>query len=437
MWISLYRILFLPAFLLALPYYGLRMWKRGGYAKDFGQRLGNFPQLPSKRAGHPRIWLQAVSVGEVLAVGELIRELREQMGAEVVLTTTTSTGYAEALKRHGDSCLAVGLFPLDFVLFSRRSWQRIDPDIVITTESELWPEHLHQARRHKIPVYVVNARLSDRSFRRYRRLAAIARRLLGKPALFFASSSADAERLCQLGVASERIHCTGNIKMDVAPRESLSPEARAALRRDLGFGASADGAEPLVLLGASTWPGEESFLLEALEWSRAAGMDCRLLLVPRHAERRVEVMRILQRSELSLHVRSRDGKQASGSVIIHLADTTGELAQLAQAADMAFIGKSLPPNSGGQTPIETVALGLPTLMGPHMENFRAVVTSLLTAGAAVQVDGEATAQAVLLEWMKNPDKREALTRVSREWTKGQTGVSAKIAALIADEKSQF
>jgi 3-deoxy-D-manno-octulosonic-acid transferase len=433
MWILLYRILYLPAFLVALPYYGIRMLKRGGYGKDLSQRIGNFPQLPEKEVQRPRIWLQAVSVGEVLSVGALIRELKTHLGAEIILTTTTSTGYAEACKRYKQECIAVGLFPLDFVWFSRRTWKRIDPDIVITMESELWPEHLHEAKRRDVPIYVINTRLSDRSFGRYKRIHYLANRLLGKPRLFFPASGVDSERLQQLGVNSRRIHCMGNIKVDVAARTEITERDRHALRTKLGFIASEEKNEPLVLLGASTWPGEEAMLIDILQTSKKCGMDCRLLIVPRHAERSNEIVRLLASHPFSYHIRSRDGEETQSSIDIHLADTTGELSYLAQAADLAFIGKSLPPNRGGQTPIETVSLGLPTVMGPHMENFRAIVRSQLTVGAAIQTLTTESTREALLMLLNEPREREALIQASRKWLHEQTGVSEKIALHLAGD----
>jgi 3-deoxy-D-manno-octulosonic-acid transferase len=433
MWILLYRILYLPAFLVALPYYGIRMLKRGGYGKDFAQRIGLFPKLSPKHPDRPRIWLQAVSVGEVLSVGALMRELKSQLNAEIILTTTTSTGYAEARKRYGQDCLEVGLFPLDFVVFNHRSWSRIDPDIIITMESELWPEHLHEAQRRKIPVYVVNARLSDSSFRRYQRIHYLAKRLLAKVSIYFPSSEVDRQRLIQLGVAGERIGCVGNIKMDVAPREVIAEELRQSLRNDLGFRTKEDGTEPLVLLGASTWPGEEALLLDLQRSCCGLSIDCRLLLVPRHAERRAEIIRLLSSQSQSYHVRSRDGNKAKNPFCIHLADTTGELSFLAQAADIAFIGKSLAPNQGGQTPIEAVSIGLPTVMGPHMENFRAIVDSLVKAGAVWQTDDKPSTETALLRLLSSERERQALTEAAKKWTLAQTGVSAKIAAEIASD----
>ncbi|HKK18793.1 MAG TPA: glycosyltransferase N-terminal domain-containing protein, partial [Opitutales bacterium] len=348
--ILLYRILFLPALLLALPYYLFRMWRRGGYARDFQHRLGRFRRLEAPSGGKTRIWLQAVSVGEVLAVGPLIDELQKGGKVEIVLTTTTSTGYTEARKRYADRVLSLGIFPLDFWLFSRLAWKRIQPDAVILMESELWPEHLHQARRRDVPAYLVNARMSDNSFRRYARLPSFARRLLGRFSAIFPASKQDGERLESLGADPGRIHTTGSIKLDVPLPGQVDRNARERLMDELGFKAEG-GNSPLILLGSSTWPGEESALIRILTQLRAGGLDLRLLLVPRHAERGPEIKGLLEQQSLAWHQRS-NGKPPGGEIIIHLADTTGELSRLSQVADVAFIGKSLAPNDGGQTPIE-------------------------------------------------------------------------------------
>ena len=175
-----YRLIYLPGLLIALPYYIIRMWRRGGYAKSFQHRFGQFHRLEPVAAGKKRIWLQAVSVGEVLAVGPLIDALQKDTNIEIVLTTTTSTGYSEARKRYTGTVKSIGIFPLDFWLFSLTTWNRIQPSAVILTESELWPEHLHQARKRKIPAHLINARISDSSFRRYQLVPTLTRRLLKK-----------------------------------------------------------------------------------------------------------------------------------------------------------------------------------------------------------------------------------------------------------------
>ena len=157
--IWIYRVLFLPLLLVTLPYYLRRMLKRGGYARDFHHRLGFLDRVPAKTAGVKRIWIQAVSVGELLAAAPLLESLQGDAGIEVVLTTTTSTGYTLARERYNDLAAALGVFPLDFWPCSSLAWRRVDPDLVILLEGELWPEHLHQARVRDVPVLLVNARL--------------------------------------------------------------------------------------------------------------------------------------------------------------------------------------------------------------------------------------------------------------------------------------
>jgi 3-deoxy-D-manno-octulosonic-acid transferase len=427
--ILLYRLLFLPALVVALPYYLMRMWRRGGYAKDFQHRLGRFRRLDSPAEGKKRIWLQAVSVGEVLAVGPLIAALQESGRFEIVLTTTTSTGYVEARKRYADQVRSIGIFPLDFWLFSRLAWSRIQPDAIILTESELWPEHLHQAQARGVPAYLVNARMSDTSFKRYQKLPSLAGRLLKKFSAIFAASEHDASRLQQLGVAPQRIQSIGSIKVDVALPEQLDSNASAQLMQELGFFRVEDCA-PLVLLGSSTWPGEELALIEMVAALRATGIDLRLLLVPRHAERRAEIKSLLEQQALPWHQRS-PGIKPTQAVIIHLADTTGELSRLTQVADLAFIGKSLPPNDGGQTPIEAAGLGVPLLMGPNMGNFKAVVKSLIQSGAAQSVNDAKDLQAQVATLVKDREQRLAMGAAGRKWHEQNRGSSRRIAEAIA------
>ncbi len=429
--IWLYRILFLPALLVALPYYSLRMWRRGGYGKDFQHRFGRFRRLSPPASGKARIWIQAVSVGEVLAVEALVDGLNESGRCEVVLTTTTSTGYREARKRYAEKVLAVGVFPLDFWLFSRTAWGRIRPDAVVLTESELWPEHLHRARRNGVPALLVNARLSKRSFAYYRRVPALSARLLGHFDRILASSEPDAQRLLRLGASADRLSCCGNLKFDVAAGQPPDAAAREALRAGLGFPATADGG-PFVLLGSSTWPGEEEALLRCRSHLVAAGVDCRLLLVPRHAERGPELRALLERQEnLRWFQRSTGGRPEAG-LEVHLADTTGELTRLTAAADLAFIGKSLPPNDGGQTPIEAAALGVPVLFGPAMSNFRTVAGSLLKAGAAWRVSDAAGLTATVESLVADSDARKRMAAAGTRWHADNRGSSRRTAEAVLD-----
>jgi 3-deoxy-D-manno-octulosonic-acid transferase len=422
-----YRLLYLPGLLIALPYYMLRMWRRGGYGKSLEHRFGRFHHLEPVAEGKKRIWLQAVSVGEVLAIGPLIDALQKDPKIEMVLTTTTSTGYAEARKRYADIVLRIGIFPLDFWLFNRTAWKRIQPSAVILTESELWPEHLHQARKRKVPAYLVNARISDSSFGRYQQVPTLAKRMLKKFRVIYAASELDRSRLIELGCPQKRIYSTGSIKFDVPIGERLSEDKRQALRSSLGF--SNEHGAPFILLGSSTWPGEEAALLEVQRTAINSGIDCRLLLVPRHAERAPELLQRLKAQDLTWHQRSK-GEKSPSDLRIHLADTTGELARLSQAADLVFIGKSLSPNEGGQTPIEAAGLGVPILMGPNMSNFKDLAKSLINAGAAQKVCTRDELTQAALRLARDEAQRVHMQRAGLDWHQGNRGSSQRIAEHI-------
>ncbi|MDQ8194542.1 3-deoxy-D-manno-octulosonic acid transferase [Coraliomargarita sp. SDUM461004] len=430
-----YRLLYLPGLLIALPYYILRMWRRGGYAKSFQHRFGRFYRLAPVETGKQRIWLQAVSVGEVLAIGPLLKALQQEPNIEIVLTTTTSTGYAEARKRYADLVLRVGIFPLDFWLFNRTAWERIQPTGVILTESELWPEHLHQAQKRKVPAYLVNARISDTSFRRYQKVPLLAHRMLRKFNASYAASELDRSRLLQLGSPQERLLSFGSIKFDVAIGERFSEIERSKLQQDLGFGNSEK--TPFVLLGSSTWPGEEAILLEAQRVAIANGIDCRLLLVPRHAERATEIIAILKAQNFSWYQRS-TGHSPPSNLRIHLADTTGELTRLSQAADLAFIGKSLASNEGGQTPIEAAGLGVPILMGPNMNNFKDIAQSLVRAGAAQRIAHAQELIERILQLAQDEHSRLDMQEAALKWHQNNRGSSQRISQhLLTDLKGEF
>jgi 3-deoxy-D-manno-octulosonic-acid transferase len=233
--IFLYRLLFLPALLVVLPVFLWRTRGRGDWRQNFGNRFGRFANVPARKTGVPRIWLQAVSVGELLAVEPLLEPLQRATGAEIFLTTTTTTGFAVASERLRGRAALLGpaFFPVDFWPWSARAWRAIAPDLVILAEGERWPEHIHQAARRGVPVVCVNARLSDRGFRRARRMRGIATAAWRGITHVLASSESDAQRFRALGFG-ERVQVTGSIKLDVElPR--LSPERVQALRRELGL----------------------------------------------------------------------------------------------------------------------------------------------------------------------------------------------------------
>lgn len=422
--IWIYRLVFLPALILASPVYLRRMFRRGGYGQDFGEHFGRVKPLPPKRAGVTRIWLQAVSVGELLAVGPLLRALAARGDNEVYLTTTTSTGYALAREKYAALAIAIGYFPLDFWTFSARAWRRVDPDLVLLAEAEAWPEHVRRARTRGVPILLINARLSDRSHRRYSRAPALARALFRNVSIILPSSGADARRFAALGIPAAKLKPAGNLKFDVAI-PPMSPAERDALRASLGF---SDGAR--ILLGSSTWPGEEEALLDWFENANGAGSRLRLLIVPRHAERRGEIEKLLEGRRVRWHLRSRGPVPAEG-VDVLVADTTGELQKLTQLADLVFVGKSIPPNNGGQTPIEAASLGKPLLFGPNMSNFRDAAGSLVAIGAAEVVADAGALQHAAARLMADEGARSRMAAAAARLHLESKGATSRTIEEIA------
>lgn len=421
-----YRLLFPPVMLLASPYYLMRMRRRGGYKEHFEQRYGATPSLPPKRVGVRRVWLQAVSVGEMLAIAPLLEALSANSDVEVYLTTTTSTGYALARERYSKLVVAIAYFPIDWWAFSRRAWNAVAPDLVILLEGERWPEHIRQAEARGVPVLAVNARLSDRSFRRMMRARVFASPLLRGITRVLACSDHDAARFRELGFAPERVVTTGNIKLDVTI-PLLGEAEKTGLRRELGF-----GDEP-ILLGSSTWPGEELVLVEIFEALRAEGRAVRLLIVPRHAERRAEIEALLNGRGLVYHFRSRGRAPSDCKMDVTVADTTGELRHLTQLADLVFVGKSLPPHHEGQTPVEAAALGKPVLFGPQLTNFRVIARDMCAMGAARSVADAAGLQSAVISLWADAPARARMSAAAQAWREANQGAVGRTLQHIRNE----
>ncbi len=431
-----YRILFLPLLVFLLPRYLLRMKKRGGYREGFATRFGSLPDLPPKKEGVRRVWLQAVSVGEVFAAAPILKALSDDPGTEIFLTTTTSTGYALARERYRDRLAGLAYFPLDFLPFSRRTWNRVRPDLCLLMESEFWPEHLHQAAARGVPLVLVNGRISDRSFGRLSTLSFLTPRLLGKFSRILAASADDAKRFLDLGANPSAVDTSGNIKLDVNLNPTLTPDQGRQLRRELGLyvpGGDDGDRYPLLILGSSTWPGEEEALLRLLQEARAGETDCQLLLVPRHMERREEIHRILEAFPFSSHFRT--SGPANDPVDVAVGDTTGELLLFTQLADVVFVGKSLSPRhsrDGGQTPIEAAAFGKAVLFGPYMTNFRTIARELVDTGAALVVGDEVDLIERARELLENESFRRETAETARRWHAANRGAVQTTLRVIRE-----
>ena len=386
------------------------MWRRGGYTAHVWHRFGFVPKNKSKTL--KTIWLQAVSVGEIEALQPLLEALKSR-GMEVYLTTTTSTGFQIAQKKYKDLVQTIAYFPLDFYLFSWIAWRRISPQYAFLMESELWPEHLWQAYRHQVPIYLLNGRCSDKTFKRYTFFKTISDILLGFIDKIYAASELDAQRFQAL--TSIPVEIVGNLKVDAALtriKNNLEPMKPSLL--------GSEWANALILLGASTWPGEEQLLLDVFLAAKKSYPNLRLILVPRHVERSRELEKSLASYDFCLRTHPKLNAE------IYVLNTTGELQQFLQLAHFVFIGKSLDPHKGGQTPIEAAALGKPMVYGPHMENFRKICKSLEACRGAVCCRDAKDVRKQLLDWIKNPGSAESYGKCAQQWTFCNQGATQRI-----------
>ena len=425
--IWLYRLIWLPVFLASLPYYSLRMLRRGGYAKDFHHRLGLLPRL--RKPPGDRVWIQAVSVGEILAIGPLLEKLSKIQGLEIVLSTTTSTGYKIAREKYGDIVDLCCIFPIDAMPCAWMAWNNLLPTVAVLMESEIWPEHLRQAQARKVPVVLINARMSDRTYFYAYYLRPFFCPLLHTLSAICACDEQAEERFGEL--VKNKVPCkqTGNLKFDLDLQPILSDEEKMKLFLEIGFMKSEEAPWPEVILGSSTWPGEEETLLNAYLQYKQESKHSRLLIIPRHAERREEIRNLLKQTSLSWHIRSSDTPPES-PVDVYVADTTGELRIFTQLATVAFIGKTLPPNEGGQTPIEAAAYGIPTLFGPNHSNFRLICAQLLADGASLPVPHYKALPMIVTDLLKDPERLHKMSEAATNWHQANLGATKRSVDVI-------
>ena len=367
---ALYNLLFAVVYPFLLPGFLVRMLRRGGYAARMGDRFALYPEdvLGKFRGASGFVWIHAVSVGEVQVAGQLMREWRRaDPSVRFCFSTTSSTGWKTAEKEVSENDVLV-YNPLDFPNFVKSALKTVRPRAVVLTESEIWPNFIWTARRMRIPVFLVNARVSDRSAPRYRAGRWFFGDVLSSFSRIFAQSDLDASRLEAAGAPKEIVEVTGSFKFDVAHRNEAKERE---LREWIGPGR--------ILLGGSTWPGEDKVLLDI--YSRLS--DIKLVIAPRHFEKADAVEANIRSAGFDCVRRSR-GDRGEG---VYLADTTGELMGLYGIADAVFVGKSLCAH-GSQNMIEPCLCGKPTAVGPYTENFRPVMSDLLAADAIAQVKDE-------------------------------------------------
>jgi 3-deoxy-D-manno-octulosonic-acid transferase len=414
-----YSMLLAAGLILTLPYWLVQMSRHGKYRAGLGERLGRTPSRLWVSRGAPTIWVHAVSVGEVMAVSQLIADLRRRLPTyRMVVSTTTDTG--QRLARKHLSAQDVFYCPMDFGFAIRPYLRLLRPELVVIAETELWPNLLRLAHASGARVAMVNARISDRSWPGYRRFRFLLERILRSVDLVLAQTEEDARRLAQLGVPEARLHTTGNMKFDV-PVPALPPIVES-LRK--AFAES--GATPILVCG-STVAEEEPLLLRAFENILASYPRAVMILAPRHPERFGEVSRLLE--ELGIRFLKRSlwaGEAVVGGVL--LVDTIGELAALYSLADIAFVGGSLVPR-GGHNIIEPAQHGVAIMVGPHTEDFRDIVR-LFQSHDALRVVGPAELPLVCMELISNRSVRTALGQRAAAILHSQTGATERTAEAL-------
>jgi 3-deoxy-D-manno-octulosonic-acid transferase len=415
-----YNLALLAALVLSAPWWLWRMATTHKYRDGFMRRLGKLPAaLVGLSQERPLIWIHAVSVGEVLAVSRQVGELdRAFPGHRLVVSTTTRTGQALARERFGSN--RVFYCPLDLPWAVRAYLNALQPRLLILAETEFWPNLLSGCFRRQIPVAVVNARISDRSWPRYRPLRRLWKPFLGRLSLVLAQSETDAVRLKALGCLQEKVTVSGNLKFDVrAVVEAEATRLLKTLAKDLR----------LVVAG-STLEGEETALLDA--WPRLLTADPQLALVlaPRHPERFAAVAALLANSGIPWVKRSDWPTPASPGTLqplvpgqIVLLDTIGELASVYSLASVAFVGGSLIP-AGGHNPLEPAQFGVPIVMGPHFANFRAITCDLL-AQQALRIAAKEKLAATLIDLLQNPAQARAMGERARQVFSQQAGATGR------------
>ncbi|AEK60662.1 lipid IV(A) 3-deoxy-D-manno-octulosonic acid transferase [Collimonas fungivorans] len=422
------RLLYSAVWWLAMPLVLLRLWRRGskepGYRQHVAERIGFYPPIAPSLASRRFLWVHAVSVGETRAAEPLIAAMLEAYPEHAILLThMTATGRATGQALFGKSPRVLQCFlPYDTGWMAGRFLRHFSPLLCVLMETEVWPNLIAQCGHYKVPVALVNARLSERSLRRGKRFSTLMTEAAGGMSCVGAQTEADAGRLRQLG--GDNVQVTGNLKFDVTPAPALLAIG-AVMRGQIG-------SRP-VLLCASTRDGEEELILEALSKRSqdTAYADLLTIIVPRHPQRFDEVAEMAAAKGLLPLRRSALGDQVvPQNVKVLLGDSMGEMFAYYMACDVAFIGGSLLP-MGGQNLIEAFAVGKPVLIGPHTFNFSDITEQAIAAGAAQRVNDVGMMLDTAQHLLRTDQQRQEMGKQALHFAQQHRGASARTMAMLA------
>lgn len=427
----IYNILFTIFFYLSAPFYFLKMWRRGNWKDNFGQRFGRFDaKVKQALTNRHIIWLHAVSVGEVNICTHLIQALEPRIpNIKIVVSTTTSTGMGELKKRLPSHILKI-YYPIDRRPWVWKSLGTIHPEAVILIEAEVWPNFIWRCRDLGIPTFLINARLSERSRRGYRLWGMLFRPLFQSLAGVGCQNDEDAKKLVDIGCRSEVVQVLGSLKFDSVKLDERRLLDVPVLLKQLGV----DPSAPVIVAG-STHAGEEEVIAKIFLNLRARFKNLFLIVVPRHAERAKDAGRDMEAHQLRLVYRTQITTQtahAPGTVDCLMVNTTGELKYFYERANLIFVGKSLKAH-GGQNPIEPGAMGKPMVFGPNMENFAAIAASFVAEDGAIQVKDAAQMEQVMGELLSNPERASQLGRNALQVVQKNQGAIERTVQMVIDK----
>jgi 3-deoxy-D-manno-octulosonic-acid transferase len=420
-----YNLLFHVLYLLMLPHFLLRMRRRGGYRKDFGQRFFRVSEEERQRLSEGRkVWVHAVSVGE-LSVGLAFMKAWREKFPETAFLLTVNTSTAHKIAAEKLDARDVLLYPpLDSPWVIRKVLRTVDVQGLVLVETEMWPNLLRQLNRKGIPVMLLNGRISDRSFRRLQKVPFYTRRLYPLVSLYAMQSEEDANRAKGLGAPPEQVQVMHSAKYDVAARNPVEEQKRFARLIDSGF----VDKDSVILLGSSTWPGEEKVLMTFFKQQREVFPFLRLILVPRHFERREEVKADAESLGLRLACWSSAENLKEADVL--MVDTTGELMHFTGIADRVFVGKSL-FRCEGQNPLEAANAGKFVVTGQGMDNFRRIMHDLRMADAVKVARDPEELQQILLESLERPEAAWQQGERAAAWVQRCKGSIARSVEAFA------
>jgi 3-deoxy-D-manno-octulosonic-acid transferase len=427
MWSGFYNALLFAAALFAAPYYGARMILTGKYRKSLGPKFGRLAPERASMEGSPRIWVHAVSVGEVTAAAPIVTALRSRFpGACLVLSTSTETGQ-EMARKLVPAASAHIYYPLDIPVVVRKVVARVNPDIFVPLETELWPNFIRICRKRGTRIVMANGRISPRSFRRYSATRFFWKGLLASVAEAGVISATDAERLAAIGLPAERIHVLGNAKYDgLAARVSPAVEGEIA---DILRIAPGEG----VLVAGSTHEGEEAIILDVYRKLLEIRPDFKLILIPRHIERGPAVAQMVRQAGFAdciamSEIHAGRGRREERVILV---DVIGELFKVYSLATVVFCGGSLVPK-GGQNILEAAAWGKVVFTGPHMDDFRDERALLEEAGAGITVLNGGELLERIRDFLDNPDLLRLRGEAGRRAVATNKGAAERYADLVAE-----